>query len=63
MQVLSLKTESPDVINAMATLSSVCGDNTPSERRDLRSKVERRSTLLNQEYLTAAGSVIQVFFP
>ena len=48
------------MIAAMTTMSSLYGDNTPAERRGLRSKVEKRTALLNQEYLLAADSVIQV---
>ena len=59
-QVLNLKTESFEIVNALATLSAFYGENSPAERRTLRTKVEKRNTTLNQDYLAAADPVIQV---
>ena len=59
-QVLNLKTESSDITAALKTLSLIYTENSPAERRGLRTKVERRSTALNQEYLSAADPVIEV---
>lgn len=60
IQVLNLRTESSDITAALATLSAFYGENSPAERRSLRTNVEKRNTSLNQEYLAAASPVIQV---
>ena len=59
-KILDIKTESPDVISALNTLSTFYDDNTPAARRQLRSTIEKRGLEINQEFLTAAESVIQV---
>jgi len=60
MQILDLRTESAEVLSALSALSTFYGDNTPTERRGLRTTIERRGTALNEEFLAAAESVIQV---
>ena len=60
MQILDLRTESQEVLSALSALSTFYGENTPAQRRGLRTTIERRGTALNQEYLAAAESVMQV---
>ncbi len=60
MQILDLRTESQEVLSALSALSTFYGENTPAQRRCLRTTIERRGTALNQEYLAAAESVMQV---
>ncbi|KAJ9507813.1 hypothetical protein QJQ45_019281, partial [Haematococcus lacustris] len=59
VQILDIKTETPDLINALATLSSFQTDNTPAARRGLRSTIEQRSLDINDTFLKAAEAVIQ----
>jgi hypothetical protein len=59
-QILEIKTESPEVISALNTLSGFYERNTPAERRQLRSAVEQRGLDINQRFLAAAETVIQV---
>lgn len=58
-QILDLRTESPEVLQALTTLSTFYDSNTPSDRRQLRATIERRGVSINQEYLSAAEQVIQ----
>lgn len=62
MQVLELRTEAPDVLNALSTLSSFYETNSAAERKHLRATIERRGVSINAEYLAAAESVMQVKF-
>ncbi|KAI8473219.1 MAG: component of oligomeric golgi complex 6 [Monoraphidium minutum] len=58
-KILEIKTESPELISALGTLSGFYDANTPAERRQLRSAVERRGLDINQRFLDAAETVIQ----
>lgn len=60
MQILEIKTESPDTINALNTLSGVYTDNTPAARRQLRSTIEQRGLQINEQFLQAAEAVTKV---
>ena len=59
LQILETKTESPELLSAFATLSSFYTENTPSERRRLRSTVERHGLNISSKLLEAANRVIQ----
>lgn len=59
-QILDIKTESPEVVNALQTLSEFYDENTPAARRALRSTIERRGLAIHEHFLSAAESVIQV---
>lgn len=60
LQILEIKTESPDVINALSTLSGIYTDNTPAARRQLRCTIEQRGLQINGQFLQAAEAVMQV---
>jgi hypothetical protein len=62
-QILEIKTESPDLVSALSTLSQFYDDNTPAARRALRSTIEQRGLDINQHFLGAAESVMQVQRP
>lgn len=59
-QILEVKTESPELVAALATLSQFYEDNTLASRRGLRSTIERRGLAINSQFLEAAESVIKV---
>ena len=60
LQVLEIKTESPELLTALGSLSTFYTENTPAARRQLRSTLEQRSLQVNQEYLAAAEGVLKV---
>lgn len=59
-QILDIKTETPELINALSTLSTIIDDNTPAIRRQLRSIIESRSLDVSGQFLSAAETVIKV---
>ncbi|PON37243.1 Conserved oligomeric Golgi complex subunit [Parasponia andersonii] len=52
----STRTESPDLLASLNTLSSFYRDNNPQSRRNLRSTIEKRSLSINQEFLQASAT-------
>jgi hypothetical protein len=60
VQILEIKTESPDLIAALSTLSAVYPDNTPAARRHLRSTIEERGLGINEQFLEAAEGFTKV---
>ena len=59
VQILETRTEAPEVLGALGTLSTFYNENTPAARRSLRSNIDKRGLQINEEFLAAAGSVIQ----
>lgn len=59
-QILEIKTEAPELIGSLQTLSTFYTDNTAASRRALRSTVEKRSLLICDKFITAAEDVIRV---
>lgn len=53
-KVLECRTESPDLLSSLNTLSTFYSENTPQARRNLRSTIDKRSLQINQEFLLAA---------
>ncbi|KAL8150974.1 hypothetical protein V2J09_020782 [Rumex salicifolius] len=53
-KVLESRTDSPDLLASLNTLSSFYTENTPQARRNLRSVIEKRSLSINQEFLAAS---------
>ncbi|POO00393.1 Conserved oligomeric Golgi complex subunit [Trema orientale] len=51
----STRTESPDLLASLNTLSSSYSENNPQSRRNLRSTIEKRSLSINQEFLQASA--------
>ena len=60
MQILEMRTESPEVLGSLATLSSFYEDNTPAARRQLCATIEKQGLSITQQYLQSAEHVIQV---
>lgn len=59
-QVLETRTEAPEIVGSLSTLSQFYTENTPAARRQLRSTIENEGVKINEEFLAAAESVIKV---
>lgn len=59
-QIMETRTEAPEVVGSLATLSGFYTDNSPAARRRLRSSIENQGVVVNRDFLTAAQSVLQV---
>eukprot|EP00200_Dunaliella_tertiolecta_P002280 CAMPEP_0202353132 /NCGR_PEP_ID=MMETSP1126-20121109/9026_1 /ASSEMBLY_ACC=CAM_ASM_000457 /TAXON_ID=3047 /ORGANISM="Dunaliella tertiolecta, Strain CCMP1320" /LENGTH=730 /DNA_ID=CAMNT_0048945441 /DNA_START=36 /DNA_END=2228 /DNA_ORIENTATION=- len=57
-KILEIKTEGPEVISSISTLSQFYTSNSAADRRDLRSNIENRSLHINDAFISAAESVI-----
>lgn len=55
-KVLECRTDSPEVVNSLNTLSTFYNENTPQARRNLRSTIEKRSLNINHDFLRASES-------
>ncbi|MED6210434.1 Golgi transport complex subunit 6 [Stylosanthes scabra] len=53
-KVLESRTDTPDLLSSLNTLSSFYEENTPQSRRNLRSTIEKRSLSINREFLEAS---------
>lgn len=53
-KVLETRTDSPDLLDSLSTLSTFYTDNTPQARRNLRSSIELRSLSINHHFLLAS---------
>ncbi|WOK99927.1 conserved oligomeric Golgi complex subunit 6 [Canna indica] len=53
-KVLETRTDSPDLLASLATLSTFYADNTPQARRNLKSSIEQRSLAINHHFLHAS---------
>ena len=62
-QILATRTESTEILSSLTTLSSFYEDNTPVARRRLRTTIEQHGLSINQQFVTAAGAIIQVYLP
>ncbi|KAM7474187.1 hypothetical protein LguiB_021430 [Lonicera macranthoides] len=58
-KVLETRTDSPDLLASLNTLSTFYTDNSLPARRNLRSTIEKRSLSINHEYLLASDGVQQ----
>ncbi|KAK3029737.1 hypothetical protein RJ639_038014 [Escallonia herrerae] len=58
-KVLETRTDSPDVLASLNTLSTFYTENTPPARRNLRSTIEKRALSINHEFLLASESAQQ----
>ncbi|EYU37491.1 hypothetical protein MIMGU_mgv1a002271mg [Erythranthe guttata] len=58
-KVLETRTDAPDLLASLNTLSSFYSDNTPQSRRNLRSTIENRGLSINEEFLDASASAQQ----
>ncbi|XP_043691691.1 conserved oligomeric Golgi complex subunit 6 [Telopea speciosissima] len=58
-KVLESRTDSPDLLASLNTLSTFYIDNTPQARRNLRSTIEKRSLTINHEFLLASKAAQQ----
>lgn len=59
-KVLETRTDTPDLLASLNTLSSFYSENTPHGRRNLRSTIEKRGLSINEEFLVASASAQQV---
>lgn len=57
-QTLSTRTETPDFLSSLSTLSDFYGENTAAERRKLRSTIEQQGLAVDTQFLAAAETVI-----
>ncbi|XP_059275487.1 conserved oligomeric Golgi complex subunit 6 [Lycium ferocissimum] len=53
-KVLETRTDSPDLLASLNTLSEFYTENTPHSRRNLRSTIEKRSLSINHEFLLSS---------
>ncbi|CAL9155520.1 unnamed protein product [Musa hybrid cultivar] len=53
-KVLETRTDSPDLLSSLATLSTFYADNTPQARRNLKSSIEQRALAINHHFLDAS---------
>ena len=60
MQILATRTELPEVVGALSTLSTFYEENTPQAQRRLRTTIEQHSLSINEQFLAAAEDIIKV---
>ncbi|CAL9147014.1 unnamed protein product [Musa hybrid cultivar] len=53
-KVLETRTDSPDLLSSLSTLSTFYADNTPQARRNLKSSIEQRALAINHHFLDAS---------
>ncbi|CAL9106719.1 unnamed protein product [Musa textilis] len=53
-KVLETRTDSPDLLSSLATLSTFYADNTPQARRNLKSSIEQHALAINHHFLDAS---------
>ncbi|CAN1306266.1 Conserved oligomeric Golgi complex subunit 6 [Linum perenne] len=58
-KVLECRTDTPDLLSSLTTLSNFYSDNTPQARRNLRSTIEKRSLQINLDFLESSHSAQQ----
>ncbi|PIN02092.1 hypothetical protein CDL12_25399 [Handroanthus impetiginosus] len=58
-KVLDTRTDTPDLLASLNTLSSFYSENNPQARRNLRSTIEKRGLSINEEFLAASASAQQ----
>ncbi|KAF3672550.1 Component of oligomeric golgi complex isoform 4 [Capsicum annuum] len=55
-KVLETRTDTPDLLASLNTLSEFYTENTPHSRRNLRSTIEKRSLSINEEFLLSSAA-------
>ena len=58
--MLDTKTEAPEILSSLRSLSTFYDQNSPAERRKLRATIEQQGRSINDEFLAAAESVTAV---
>ncbi|XP_047325416.1 conserved oligomeric Golgi complex subunit 6-like [Impatiens glandulifera] len=58
-KVLETRTDSPDLLSSLNTLSAFYTENSSNDRRNLRSTIEKRALFINQEFLQASDAAQQ----
>jgi hypothetical protein len=53
-KVLETRTDSPDLLASLGTLSTFYVQNTPQARRNLKSSIEQRALTINRHFLDAS---------
>ena len=56
---METRTEAPEVVGSLGTLSGFYTDNSAAARRRLRGTIENQAVRVNQEFLGAAQTVFQ----
>jgi hypothetical protein len=58
-KVLECRTDSPDLVSSLNTLSTFYSENAPRSRRNLKSSIETRALQINLEFLQASNAAQQ----
>ncbi|XP_059457372.1 conserved oligomeric Golgi complex subunit 6 isoform X2 [Corylus avellana] len=58
-KVLECRTDSPDLVSSLNTLSTFYSENAPRSRRNLKSSIETRALQINLEFLQASNGAQQ----
>ncbi|EIE27799.1 component of oligomeric golgi complex 6 [Coccomyxa subellipsoidea C-169] len=58
-KILATRTESPEILGALSTLSGFYEENTPVARRRLRTTIEQHGLGINEQFLAAAEAIIK----
>lgn len=59
-KVLETRTDSPEMLASLETLSSFYTDNSLQARRNLRSTIEKRGLAINEQFLRASEAAQKV---
>lgn len=59
-KVLETRTDSPELLASLTTLSSFYNENTLQARRNLRSTIEKRGLSINEQFLRASEAAQKV---
>lgn len=59
-KIMETRTEAPEVVGSLATLSDFFEDNSPAARRRLRSTIENQGVRINEQFLEEAQGVIKM---
>lgn len=59
-KVLDTRTDSPDLLLSLSTLSSFDTESTPHGRKNLRNTIEHRGLSINEEFLRASEAAQNV---
>lgn len=58
--MLDTKTESPEILSSLSTMSAFYENNSAAERRQLRAKIEKQGRHISEDFLAAAETVTAV---
>ncbi len=58
-QILATRTEAPEIIGALGTLSTFYEENTTHAQRRLRQIIQQNDLSINEQFLTAAEDIVK----